>query len=178
VASQLSKRGAVVVGLLATACGLPPILIGSGVLAPNPADPNTPAWVAICAGLLFVVAGLAIILDYGIAGGMGPDGDFRPGTPFAIRLANFLLGMTIVGLMVAVFGWVAFGSGPRRFSSTISMPFVNQRWASGELSGRVVFGGATMLMAAMWVCCTLVGIERLRRARKQPVDSLAAREGN
>jgi hypothetical protein len=116
---------------------------------------------------MFGVAGLVIILDYGVAGGVGPDGDFKPGTPFAIRVANLVLGMTILGLLVAVFGWVSFGSGPRRFSSTLWLPFMTRQWASSELSGRIVFGAGTLLMVVMFVGCTYVGIERLLRARNQ-----------
>jgi hypothetical protein len=154
-------------GLLFVGCGMPPILIALGVLTPSSAEAGTPPWVGICAGLLFVIAGLVIILDYAIAGGVGPDGEFQPGTPFVIRVANFFLGMTIVGLMIAVFGWVAFGSGPRRFSTTMSVPFMASHWASGEMSGRIAFGGATVLMVIMFVCCTVVGVERLWRARPQ-----------
>jgi len=163
--SQLSPRGAVLMGLLFVACGIPPILIGLGVLTPSNLDPATPPWVGVCAGLMFSVAGVLIIVDFALGSRIGPDGDFEPGTPFAIRLANLLLGMTILGLMTAVFGWVSFGSGPRRFTSTLWLPFMTRSWVSGELSGRIVFGAATLLMAFMFVACTIVGIERLRRAR-------------
>lgn len=165
--SQLSPGGAVLVGLAFMACGAPPVLIGLGILAPAGLDPATPPWVAICAGLMFVVAGLVIVLDYAVAGGVGPDGDVKPGTPFAIRVANLLLGMTILGLLIAVFGWVSFGSGPRRFSSTLWLPFMTRRWASGDLPGRILFGAGTVLMVVMFICCTFVGIERLFRARNQ-----------
>jgi hypothetical protein len=162
--SQLSPLGALLVGFIFIVCGMPAILIGSGVL--TRADPATPAWVTVCVGLLFVVAGLTVILDYDVARGVGPDGDLPPGTPFAIRVANFALGMTIVGLMTTVFGWVAFGSGPRRFSAAMSLPFVTRQWVSSEMSGRVAFGAATVLMALMFICCTVLGIERLWRAHK------------
>jgi hypothetical protein len=164
--NQLSRRGAVVMGLLFIVCGVPAILIALGVVPASNPDPETPAWVGASTGLLFVVAGLTIILDFAIAGGVGPDGDFVAGTPFAIRLGNFLLGMSIVGLMTAVFGWVAFGPGTRHFSSTISVPFLAVSHRSGEMSGRIAFGVATALMAAMFVGCGVVGVERLWRARR------------
>lgn len=153
-------------GLIFVLAGLPAVLIGLGVITPANVDPETPRWVALGAGLLFALAGLALILDYAIAGGVGPDGDLRQGAPFAIRVANLVIGMAIVGLMTAIFGWVAFGSGPRRFSTTMTLPFMTQHWMSGEMSGRVAFGIATVLMAAMFVFCTVVGIERLRRAKR------------
>jgi hypothetical protein len=164
--TQLSRGGAVAMGLVFMVCGIPPILIGLGLITPSPADGPTPAWVAICAGLLFVFGGLALIVDYAIAGGVGPDGDLRPGTPFAIRLANFLLGMAIVGCMTAIFGWVAFGPGPRQFSSTLSLPLVAARWASGEATGRAAFGAATVLFAIMFVACSILGVKRLWRVRR------------
>ena len=83
--------------------------------------------VAICAGLMFVMVGLAIILDYGMAGGAGADGDLPQGTPMNIRIGNLLLGGTI----------------------------------------RVIFGFVAALMALMFLTCTIVGVERLWRARKQ-----------
>jgi len=118
---QLSRGGAVAIGIVFIAAGVMPILIGAGVVHPD--GNTTPPWVAFAVGLLFVSAGLAIIVDYAIAGGVGPDGDLVPGTPFAIRVANLVFGLAIVGLMTAVFGWVAFGSGPRAFSTTIVLPF-------------------------------------------------------
>lgn len=150
-------------GLLFAICGVPPILIGTGVVNRAASDPETPAWVAICAGLIFVAAGFAIILDYAVAGGVGPDGDLPAGTPIAVRAGNLALGSTIIGLMTAVFGWVAFGSGPRRFSSGVSLPFLTHYWVSGETSGRVAFGAATAALAAMFVACTWIGVERLAR---------------
>lgn len=160
-ANQLSPKGAFVMGALFVASGLMPILMSLGVITPTNATPGTPAWVGFCAGLLFVVAGFTIMLDYGVAGGVGPDGDLKAGTPFAIRVANLILGLTIVGLMTAVFGWVAFGSGPRAFSTSISLPFFFSTRASGELSGRIAFGAGTVLLALMFVACGVTGAKKL-----------------
>ena len=167
---QLSPGGAVVMGGGFVVCGLFPILFGLGVLTPAPtSDPPPPGWVAIAAGLMFVLAGIDVIVDYGIAGGVEPDGDFKPGTPLTIRGANLLLGMGIVGLMTAVFGWVAFGSGPRTFSSTIAIPFWwHHNPHSGEMSGRLAFGFVTILLAMMFVTCGVVGIRRFVRAWREP----------
>src|SRR5581483_8197814 len=124
---------------------------------------TNPLWVAFAAGLMFVCAGLAIIVDYAIAGGVGPDGDLVAGTPFAIRVANVVFGLAIVGLMTAVFGWVAFGAGPREFSTTIELPFWFSHGRSSELPGRIAFGIGTVLMALMFVACGIVGVRRLLR---------------
>lgn len=157
-------------GALCALCGLPPVLIATGVwVPPQAASPdNAPSWVIMCAGLAFITAGVAIVLDYGIAGvTMKPDGDFADGTPMWIRVGNLVLGGVIVAAMTAMFGWVAFGSGPRHFSSSLYLPFLPAPLVrrTSELSGRIAFGGATVLMGIMFVACTSVGIQRLRRVR-------------
>src|SRR5436309_14354364 len=73
---------------------------------------GTPPWVLVCGGLAFVLAGLAIIDGYGIAGGVTPDGALLPGTPFAVRLVQHLLGRGIVALLPSIAPWVALGGGP------------------------------------------------------------------
>jgi hypothetical protein len=166
---QLSRGGAVAMGIVFIAAGVMPILIGLGVVHPD--GNTTPVWVAFAAGLLFVCAGLAIVVDYAIAGGVGPDGDLVAGTPFAIRVANFVLGLAIIGLMTAVFGWVAFGSGPRQFSTTIVLPFWYSHGESSELSGRIAFGLATILMVMMFVACGIIGVRRLAQAGRQPLGA-------
>ena len=159
-------------GLVFIAAGIVPMLFGLGVITPpTPADGTpTPAWIGTGAGLMFVLAGLAVILDYGIAGGVGPDGDLKPGTPLAIRGINLLLGMSIVGLLTAISGWVAFGPGPRTFSSTIVLPFMwRHNPHASEMGGRIAFGFGTLLMALMFVLCGVVGVRRFMRAWREGV---------
>lgn len=162
---QLSPRGAVIMGLLFIACGAFPILIGLGVITPsNVGRDPAPAWVIVATGLAFVSAGLAMILDYAVAGGVGADGDLKPGTPLVIRAANLLLGMMIVGLMLAIFGWIAFAPGPRHFSTSVSLPFISQRWQSNDLTGRIAFGFGTLLFAVLFVGGSIAGVRRLVNA--------------
>ncbi len=159
---QLTRRGAFGVGGLFIASGLWPISIGAGLV--HVSEPPQAAWVAVAAGLIFLFAGLAVILDYAIAGGTGPDGDLVSGTPFAIRAMNLALGLGILGLMAAVFGWVAFGPGPRQFSTTVATPFLTYYPRSGELTGRIAFGFGAILLAAMFVACGVAGLRQLRQA--------------
>jgi hypothetical protein len=161
----LTRRGALGVGLLFIACGAIPILMGLGVIEPSRSD--APPWIAVAAGLVFVCGGLAVILDYAIVGGVDVSGDLPVGTPLALRIANFLLGLSIVGLMLAMSGWIAFGPGERRFSSTISLPFVWGRRGSGEVSGRIAFGVGTVMIAVMFVAFGISGVRRLIRASRE-----------
>ena len=148
------------------ASGVIPILVAAGLIPRGDAD--APAWVIGAAGAMFVSAGLAVILDYGIAGGVGPDNDLLPGTRTSVRIANLILGLTIIGLMTVVAGWIAFGRGPRHFTTTLIVPFLpaSQRWASGEWPGRVAFGTGSVLMAAMFVACAASGVRRIAQSRR------------
>ena len=153
-------------GAVFIASGVFPILVGAGIIPRGDAD--APAWVIGAAGATFVSAGLAVVLDYAIAGGVGPDNDLLPGTRTSVRVANLILGLTIVGLMTAIAGWIAFGRGPRHFTTTLIVPFlpVSQKWASGEWPGRIAFGTASVLMAAMFVACALSGVRRIAQSRR------------
>ncbi len=159
--NQLSHGGAWLMGALFVACGVMPLLVAVGVI-PRGSD-DAPPWVIAAAGAVFICGGLAIVVDYGLADGMGPDGDLKEGTPLAVRVANFVLGLAIIGLMTAVAGWIGFGPGHREFTSTLTLPFLPMRWRSGELTGRIAFGGASVLMALMFVACGVSGVRRLRR---------------
>ena len=159
--NQLSRKGAAAMGAAFIAAGIFPMLIAAGIVKPS--DGDAPGWVAAAAGLMFISAGLAVVLDFAVADGVGPDGDFKPGTPNSIRAANLVLGLAIVGLMASVTGWIAFGPGPRHFTSTLTLPFLPLRWQSGELTGRIGFGISTVLLVLMFVACGVSGARRLRR---------------
>jgi hypothetical protein len=166
--SQLSPRGAVVVGLICIACGVVIVLGGLGVVPLTPAaDGPAPPWVLVCAGLAFVFAGGAVIVGFAVAGGTGPDGDLRAGTPFSVRLTQYCLGLGTVGFMTAVFTWIAFGPGERHFSTSVVMPFMVHRGTGSDLSGRVVFGIGAVLMWIFLLGVGMSGARRLFRAARK-----------
>jgi len=88
----------------------------------NPGVPGT-----VSTLLVFAVVGLVVVLiAVGViaAGGAGPDGDLPPGTPWGIRLTQYLLGLGITGALATVASWIAFGLGPRTFNILArSLPF-------------------------------------------------------
>jgi hypothetical protein len=99
--------------------GLSLVLLAVGVIGSAAgASDDTPRWIGVCAGLVFVLGGAALIIGFAVAGGAGPDGDLPPGTPWGIRLTQYLLGLGSVGAMAAIASWVAFGSGRRAFTAT------------------------------------------------------------
>src|SRR5215471_12547791 len=157
--TQLGPRAAVVIGLLVALMGF--LVIGLALHVVPTANPqNTPEWVGFAAGLAFVLAGAALVVGYAVAGGAAPDGDLPPGTPFGVRLLQYLLGLGIVGLLTAIGAWVAFGPGRREFSIT-GLPVLGPR--AGEVMGRVAFGVGTVLTAVVFVLLAVVSGRRLRR---------------
>jgi hypothetical protein len=144
----LSPRAAVIVGLLVIGCGIAPIM-GALELIPYPLTPGTPGWVGVCAGLVFVLAGAAVINGYGSNGVRHP-------------LVQNVLGLSICVLFAAVFGWVALGSGERNFSSTVELPFWRSSGRGSEWIGRTIFGVGALMAAAIGVVAA-VGVIRTRR---------------
>jgi len=152
-------------GLLFAGFGVLPIL-GSLGIVPLRNELGVPGWVGVCTGLLFVLAGAGIINGYAVAGGAGADGDLPRGTPFAVRLIQYLLGLGVAGLLTTIIGWVAFGPGERRFSISLYVPFLAERWAGDDTFGRLAFGIGAALMFAIFVALAIVGAKRLRRSSK------------
>jgi len=155
--AQLSPRAAVALGLVCVALGLLIVLLSVGAGAALEA----PRWVGVAAGLAFVLAGAAVITGFAVAGGAAADGDLPPGTPFGIRLTQYVLGLGIVGLMAAIVTWIAFGPGPRRFTGT-GLAVLGLRAEIGEAAGRAVFGLGAVLIYVFFVVLAVVSAGRLR----------------
>jgi len=161
---QVSPREAVVVGLLFIGAGVAIVLAGLGIIPIKAApDVQDSPWVIVCAGATFVFGGAALILDFAIVGGTGPDGDLPAGTPLAIRLVQYLLGLGVVAMLTAICTWIAIGRGHRHFSTTISLPFIAWHPASDETIGRFMFGSAAMLLWLILIGFGFVGLRRIIR---------------
>lgn len=129
-----------VVGLLAVAMGAMVMLAVTGILPGKGA--HEPIWVGACGGMVFVLAGVALILRW-FARGETHDAEMPHGTPFWLRVIYDLTGLTCIGALATIGTWVAFGPGERAFS--MSMPFFGKGPAN-EWVGRAAFGiGAVMV---------------------------------
>jgi hypothetical protein len=155
---QLSRGGAVAIGLACAGMGVFVMLMAFGVIGRGSLD-DAPPWVGVCAGLVFVLGGAAVIVGYAIADGAAPDGDLPPGTPFGIRLAQYLLGLGIVASLASIATWVAFGEGPRKFTGSGSLG----TGPVGDTAGRIVFGVGAVLVWGFLLLLGIVGAKRLRR---------------
>lgn len=166
--NQLPPTAACVIGAVFIVLGAVAVLGSVGVLPLNPSPDLAGAhWVGVCVGLIFVLGGGAVILDYAIAGGTDANGNLPAGTPFAVRVLQYLLGFGIMGCMTATFSWVAFGSGPRHFSGGFAVPFVAWGGAISETAGRVAFGAMAVLMWLMLLGVGVAGARGLLRDRRE-----------
>ena len=142
-ARPLSPRATAWMGTLCALVGLVILLLALRIVPTDESKFHAPHWVVGAAGLVFFLAGIAILT--------APPA----GAPDAARTTwrSFLLGLGVVGALAAVFNWVAFGPGPRSFGGGISIPFVSVSGPQSEWSGRVAFGAGAVLIDAfvLWV---------------------------
>jgi hypothetical protein len=156
--NQLAPGAAVVIGVFFGIIGTLVTLLALGTFGDGHLSDGTPPWVGIAVGVMFLLAGLAIIVGYGVAGGATDDGDLPPGTPRGVRLVQSALGLGITALLASIATWVAFGSGSRHFSG--SGPFISG--SVNEILGRAVFGIAAVLMWVFMAVMIVVSVKRLR----------------
>ncbi len=131
--APMSRRNAVLMGLASIAAGLYPLAIGLGFASPQSGSVLAPLWVVAVAGACFVFIGTALAV---------PQDD--------VRLRGLLLGLMVTALAI-VFDWVAFGPGERQFSGGIAFAGSSMHAPSSEMSGRVAFGIAAVLLDAFAV---------------------------
>ena len=131
-----SRRTLIACGALAAAAGGYVILISLGVVPPpGEKNPHAPHWLVFCAGLAFVLAGVALGVracagDHA-AGGASCRRTHRAG---CTRL-QYLLVMAIIACFAAIGSFIAFAPGPRSFG--ISLPFMEMRGGAVDRPHRV-----------------------------------------
>lgn len=156
--TQLSPGGAIVIGVFFGVMGTIVILIARGAFGPGHLSDGTPPWVGIAAGALFVLGGLALIVGYGVAGGVAANGDLPPGTSRGVRFVQTALGLGIIALLASIASWIAFGAGSRHFRG--SGPFISG--PVNEMLGRAMFGIGAVLMWLFMAVILIVAVNRLR----------------
>lgn len=115
------------IGLGTMAMGLLIILMSADVIPIPDATFEAPRWIVGCVGLSFFLAGAAVALA-------------RPGGPPGTIAANPYFGGAAGLVLVFIFNWIAFGSGPRHFSGGIAIPFVSWSTRPSDWAGRAAFG--------------------------------------
>jgi len=156
--TQLTRRKAIAIAILCLACGVGPVLGAIGV-GPFHLSPGVPAWMGVAAGMTFLLAAILLFAD-AAAGGTNADGSLPPNTPAPVRFIQTASGLGIVVVMRAMATWIAFGRGERHFSETVVLPFTAYHPGSGELSGRIAFGIAALLIWAIVVSGTVAALKK------------------
>ncbi|HTY45867.1 MAG TPA: hypothetical protein VMD52_07760 [Patescibacteria group bacterium] len=147
---QLSKKGAWFLGSIFITAGLWIILISLKILPVDPSKVHAPLWIIFCAGLVFTLCGTAVINGYAFS---SPN-----------VLISDLAGLSIVGLMLVIDGWVAFGPGERHFTTGKNSSFgAGIPVSSGE--GRFFFGIGFVFLLAFFIYGTVNSIKKLMKEK-------------
>jgi hypothetical protein len=121
------------IGLLAIAMGALAMLAVSGFLPGKNAD--APQWVGLAGGMVFVFAGVALVLRW-LAGGAADNAELPQGSPRWLHASYYLIGLACIGMLAAIGSWVAFGPGERAFTMTTPLG----SGAGDPWTGRIAFG--------------------------------------
>jgi hypothetical protein len=132
-------------------CGIAPILGSLGII-PMRLTPGTPVWVGVCAGMLFVFAGVMLINGY--AWGNVPLGSATTVEPYRAFVQD-VLGFLVCAFFTAIFGSIAFGPGERQFSMTLDLPFSHSKGRGSDWLGRAMFGLGALTGAGMAIYTAL-----------------------
>ena len=164
--SQLSPRMAILVALLFIVIGLAATPLTAKLVAPgwHPAADAPPLLVQYSFGLIFVLAGFAIIIGYGVGRGVDANGNLPADAPLWLYVTQQLLVLGIVGTMGALFSWISIGSGPRAF--TMSTP-IGTSPVGNSVIGRIAFGIGAVLF---WIFFVAVAVIAARRLLKTPSE--------
>lgn len=114
---HISSKRTYFLGSLVVLMGLFYMLIGLGIINTTIPFRCAPAWIVFCAGLAFALAGVAIINNH------------------KIKSLQDILGISIVGVMLVVSGWVSFG--PPSPPGCVSGSFL---FGDPDKSARIFFG--------------------------------------
>jgi hypothetical protein len=149
--TQLPKKSAWFLGSIFILAGLWIILIGLEILPVDPSKVHAPLWVIFCAGLVFALCGTAVINGYAFSS--------------SNVLISDLVGLSIVGLMLVINGWVAFGPGERHFTAGRNSSFgAGIPVSSGQ--GRFFFGIGFVFLLAFFIYGTVNSIKKLMKRKK------------
>jgi hypothetical protein len=155
--NALSPGARAGIGLVAVLAGAPLVLVGVGVIKPDPGDLNAPAWLVGLCGAMFVAAGVSIAMA-GLARRVARDGALPRTAPFWQRALQLSLGVFVALGFAVTATWIGFGPGEREFAATVF--FFTWEGKGAALAGRIAFGAMGVLM---WVLTALLARAAWRR---------------
>jgi hypothetical protein len=140
-----TPKATAAIGVVAGTVGLYLVLVGTRVL-PVPGESHSlhaPLWTVLCAGLVFLLGGAAVILQ---ALGRGNNrGEFPTDAPLWLHVVQYLIGLAILAALGAIGSWIAFGPGERAFSGSFFFFSADKH----EAIGRTALGIGGIII---WLC--------------------------
>jgi hypothetical protein len=137
--------------------------IGVGLL-PVPGGPrnlHAPLWVVLLAGLVFLLAGAAVLIQ--AMGRANESGDLPFDAPFWLRAGQYLVGVTIFASFALIGSWIALAGEARQFSSNV--PF----FGGAALIARIMFGFGAVIC---WLCTVAFAVSGARKLlRRGRIDA-------
>lgn len=155
-----TRNSTILIGVLATAAGLYFILVGVSVL-PIPGGPgklHAPLWVVGCAGLIFLFAGAAVLVQ-GI-GKANASGELLPGAPFWLRVAQHVIVGGIFACFAMIGSWIAVFGEARQFSGSLSILGLGFGFDMGVAIARVAFGIGALIC---WIGTIALAVSAARK---------------
>jgi hypothetical protein len=151
-----ASKGKLPLAALMAAIGLFYILVGLRLLPVSnaAANENDPHWLVLCAGLAFLLAGVAVAIQ--TFGHANAAGELPAAAPRWMRAGQHLSAFTITACLGAIGSWVAFGPGEREISG--GLPFLSP--AVNSMIGRSAFGVGAVLI---WLCLAAIAVSGLRK---------------
>jgi len=149
------------IGTGVAAVGLYFMLVGLGLL-PLPGGPSClhgPLWLVLLAGLIFFLAGAAVLLQ-GI-GRANANGELPPNAPQWMRVVQYVIGVAIFASFAMMGSWIAFGPGSRAFSGN----FLFFDATTNEMIGRAMFGFGAIVC---WLAAVGFAISGVRKILVRP----------
>jgi len=156
-------KSTIACGLLAASMGLFYLALSLGAIHVGGRPPTQESTiVGFSVGLAFLAGGLAVVIQTIEGVTAGADGSFSPGTSAWVRWSLHGLALIVTVCLAAIGLWVAFGPGPRQFSTNI--PFISARIS--ETLGRAVFGfGAILICLVLLIVIFEAALRWYRQAK-------------
>jgi uncharacterized membrane protein YhaH (DUF805 family) len=151
-----STRSNYYMAAIAAATGAWFMVVGAGLL-PIPGGPKNlhgPQWLALCVGLAFFLASIAIVVQ--TLGHANATGDLPPNAPRWMGVVQYMIVFAIFVCFGAISSWVAFGPGEREFSGS----FLFFSHATNAAIGRTAFGIGAVII---WLCTAAVLAAGIRK---------------
>lgn len=162
--TEMTPQGRAIFGGIVMLAGLPILLVGFGILQPDPKSIHAPLWVVACAGFAFMAAGASVALG-ALSKQPDADGSLPLHAPLPLRVLQYVLGLSVVTGLALLGSWVAFGPGVRGFKSSWSAFGLSGSGAGDELIGRILFGIGAVLC---WLFLIAVARQGWRKLFARP----------